>query len=119
MKVANFIVEHNLPLAVADHLSPLLRDIFPVSETAVKYACARTKTTCIINGSLAPHFKSLVVSAMRSQPFTICIDGSNDTGIEKMNPMTIRYYSNDEGAVVTHFLYICITTGRYHRYISH
>lgn len=114
MKVANFIVQHNLPLAVADHLSPLLRDIFPESETARKYGSTRTKTTCIVNHSLAPYFQSLVVDAMRSQPFSICIDGSNDTGIEKMNPMTIRYFSTNQGAVVTHFLDICITTGRYH-----
>ena len=114
MKVANFIVQHNLPLAVADHLSPLLRDIFPDSETARKYASSRTKTTCIVNHSLAPYFQSLVVDAMRSQPFSVCIDGSNDTGIEKMNPMTIRYFSTNQGAIVTHFLDMCITTGRYH-----
>lgn len=111
MKVANFIVEHNLPLAIADHLSPLLRDIFPDSEIAKKYASCRTKSTCIVNHSLAPHFKSLLVNAIISQPFTICIDGSNDTGTEKMNPMTIRYFSNDQGAVVTHFLDMCTTNG--------
>jgi hypothetical protein len=79
VKVANFVVQHNLPLAVADHLSPLLRDIFPDSEAARKYASTRTKTTCIVNHSLVPHFQSLVVDAMKSQPFTIYIDGSNDS----------------------------------------
>ena len=48
---------------------------------------------------------------------TICIDGSNDTGIEKMNPITIRYFSTDKGDVVTHFLDMCITTGRHHVYL--
>ena len=89
MKVANFIVQHNLPLAIVGHLSPLLRDISPDSETARKYASTRNKTTCIVNLSLASYFQSLVVDAMRSQPFSVCIDGSSDTGIEKMNPMTI------------------------------
>ena len=110
------MVQHNLPLAIADHLSPLLRDIFSDSETAKGYASTRTKTTCIINGSLAPYFKSTLVSAMKSQPFTICIDGSNDTGLEKMNPMTIRYFNDDHGAVVTHFFDMCITTGT-HMYV--
>ena len=114
MKVANFIEQHNLPLAVADHLSPLLRDVFPDSDMVRKYASSRTKTTCIVNHSLAPHFQSLVVDAMRSQPFTICADGSNDTGIDKINPMIIRYFSTDQGAVVTHFLDMCINTGRHH-----
>ena len=38
VKVANFMVEHNVPLAVPDHLSPLFRDIFSDSSIAKKYA---------------------------------------------------------------------------------
>ena len=34
VKVANFMVEHNLPFAVADHLSLLLCDVFPDSQIA-------------------------------------------------------------------------------------
>ena len=48
VKVANLLVQHNVPLAIADHLSPLVRDIFSDSETAQDYASARTKTTCIV-----------------------------------------------------------------------
>ena len=58
VKVANALVHHNIPLAVADHLSPLFKDIFPDSDIAKERAS--TKTTCMINGSLAPHFKSAV-----------------------------------------------------------
>ena len=104
------MVQHKLPLVIADDLSPLLRDIFSDSETAKEYSSTRNKTTCIVNGSLAPYFKSALVIAMRSQPYAVCIDGSSDTGIEKMNPMTIRYFSIDQGAVITHFFDMCITT---------
>ena len=45
MKVANFMVEHNVPFAVADHLSPLLRVVFPDSQIVKRYSSARTKTT--------------------------------------------------------------------------
>ena len=82
MKVANLLVQHNVPLAVADHLSPLVRDIFSDSETAQDYASARTKTTCIVNGSLAPHFRSALMNVMKSEPFYIAVDGSNDTSLE-------------------------------------
>lgn len=34
VKVANLLIQHNVPVAVADHLSPLVRDIFSNSETA-------------------------------------------------------------------------------------
>ena len=57
VKIANFMVEHNIPFAVADHLSPLLRDIFIDSETAKTYASCRTKTTSMVNMAIAPCFQ--------------------------------------------------------------
>lgn len=77
------------------------------------YASASTKTTCLINGCLAPHFKAALVNAMQAQPFSIAIDGSNDTGIEKMNPLTVRLYDTSEGCIVTRFLDMCLTKGLY------
>ena len=112
MKVANLLVQHNVPLAIADHLSPLVRDIFGDSETAQDYASARTKTTCIVNGSLAPHFRSALVNVMKSEPFSIAVDGSNDSSLEKMNPLTVRLFDVNRGMVVTHFLDMCLTTGQ-------
>ena len=85
VKIANALVQNNIPLAFTDHLSPLLKDIFPDSEIAKGYASASTKTTCLVNGSLAPHFKAALVNAMKVQPFSVAVDGSNDTGLEKMN----------------------------------
>ncbi len=107
------LVQHNIPLAVTDHLSPLFKDIFPDSDIAKGYASARTKTSCIVNRSLAPHFKSALVSAMLSRPFSIAIDGSNDSGLEKMNPMTVRLFDADSGMVTTQLLDMCLTTGIY------
>ena len=57
VKVANFIDEHNLPLAISDHLTPLSRDIFSDSMVAKKYASCRTKATSILNFAIAPHFR--------------------------------------------------------------
>ncbi len=112
VKVANSMVQHNIPLAFADHLSPLMRTIFPDSEISKAYSSASTKTTCMINGALAPHFKSILVDAMRSGAYSIAVDGSNDTGLEKMNPMTVRIDDLNCGKIVTRFLDMCTTTGR-------
>ena len=109
--MANAFVQHDVPLAVADHISPLLRDMFPDSDIAKGYASASTKTTCVINGSLAPHFKSALVSDMKCEPFSIAVDGSNDSGLEKMNPMTVRLYDVNQGKIVTRFLDMCLTKG--------
>ena len=44
----DFLVEHSIQPAVADHTGELFRQMFPDSRIAKKYACARTKTTQII-----------------------------------------------------------------------
>ena len=48
VKVSTVLAHHNVPIALADHLSPLFKNIFPDSEIAKAYSCARTKTTCIL-----------------------------------------------------------------------
>lgn len=103
VKIANALVQNNIPLAFTDCLSPRLRDIFPDSGIAREYASARTKTTCLVIGSVAPHFKKALVNALKMQPFSIAIDGSNNTGLEKMNPMTVRLYDVNWRNIVTHF----------------
>ena len=107
------LVQHNVPLAVTDHLSPLFKDIFPDSQIAKGYASAWMKTNCILNRSLAPHFKSAFVTVMTSSPFGLAIDGSNDTGLEKLNPMTVHLFDSDCGIVTTQLLDMCQTSGTY------
>ncbi|KAK1903218.1 Light-independent protochlorophyllide reductase subunit B [Dissostichus eleginoides] len=105
------MVEHNVPFAVADHFSPLLKECFKDSPTAQNYKCARTKTSCIINEAVAPHFRKELVMKMRTNPFTLITDGSNDTGREKMNPLTVRVYDSYSSKVVHRFLDMCPTSG--------
>ena len=40
----NFLLEHNIPLAAADHASSLLHEMFPNSAEVKKFFCGRTKT---------------------------------------------------------------------------
>lgn len=113
MKVANALVQHNIPLAFTDHLSPLMISIFPDSEVAKAFSSTSTKTTCIINGALAPHFKSILVDSMKAGAYSIAVDGSNDTGLQKMHPMTVRVYEPSTGRIVTRFMdNMCSTTGK-------
>ena len=96
---------------MSDHLSPLLKDIFDDSEISKGYACARTKSTCILNGSLAPYFKADLVDKMISSPYSIAIDGSNDNDLRKMYPLTVRFYDEKLGEVTTQLLDMCLTSG--------
>ncbi|XP_029958821.1 uncharacterized protein LOC115396888 isoform X4 [Salarias fasciatus] len=110
VKVAVAMVQHSVPFAVADHFSPLYRECFRDSPTAQNFKSASTKTTCIINEVVAPHYKNELVMKMRENPFTLVTDGSNDTGLEKMNPLTVRVF--DTTKVVHRFLHMCTRSGR-------
>ena len=112
--VTNFLVQHNLPLATADHMGPLFKAIFPDSKIASLYASGRTKTSAIINVAIGPHCHAYLVDHCKRHPFSLGIDGSNDTGVDKMNPVTIRIFDISRSKTVTsHFYDMCITSGEH------
>ena len=86
VKVASMLVKHNIPIALAYEITPLLRDIFPDSEIARNYSSRRTKTACMINSAIAPFFQQILIESMRKGPFAIAVDGSSDSGVEKNEP---------------------------------
>lgn len=59
--------------------------LFPDSEVAKKYGSS-TKTSAIINYAMAPFFHDPPIEHLQSNPFTLAIDGSSDTGTNSMYP---------------------------------
>ena len=110
VKVATMLVQNNVPLALADELTLLFRDIFSDSEIARRYASRQTKTACIINGAVAPYYQQQLIANMKEGPYALSIDGSTDTGVEKMNPLTARIFDSDHGVVTTQFLDMCMSS---------
>ena len=47
---------------------------------------------------------------MKEYPFSVSVDGSSDTGVEKMNPMTIRIFDINRGSVTAQFLDMCMSS---------
>ena len=109
MKVAALLVSTNAPFSLSDQLSPLFKEIFSDSRIAAGYASKRTKTTCIINGALKPHFRSKLVAEMKEKPYSIAVDGSNDVGLLKMNPLTVHVFTPD--GVSVQLLDMCMSKG--------
>ena len=83
------LAENNIPLAFADKSNAILPSIFPDSEIAKEYKMGKTKASCILNESLASHFLQQMVDIMKTDFYSLSTDGSNDTGLEKMNPLTL------------------------------
>lgn len=112
VKFTHLLVQQNIPLAFADHLNRAIPQNFPDSKIAQNYSCARTKTSCILNGALAPFYTECLVNRMRNNFYSIATDASNDSGLDKMNPITVRLFDVNRSRIVTEFLDMCLTTGR-------
>lgn len=48
---------------------------------------------------------------MKTSPYSLATDGSNDNGLQKMNPLTVRIYDVNLGKVKTSFLDMCMSSG--------
>jgi hypothetical protein len=44
----NFLVEHDIPFAAANHAGDLFKKMFPDSKIAKGFQCGRTKTTALV-----------------------------------------------------------------------
>lgn len=106
--VTNFLIQRNLPVATAGHLGPLFKTIFPDSKITQSYACSATKTAAIINKAMGPHCHQYTVEHCKNHPFSLGIDGSSDTDVKKMNPVTIKLFDmNKLKCVTNHFYDVC------------
>ena len=89
----------------------MISENFKNDPVAKGFKCHRTKTTCIINEAIAPTLIDELVSHMSKEAFSIMIDGSNDTGILTMNPITVRIFDLNRNGVTTNFYNLCLTEG--------
>lgn len=87
----SFLVEHNLPLAVADHAKDLFKAMFTDSNIAKKFTCGRTKTSALVH-CLALTTKENILSVVQNKPFALATDGSNDANDKKLYPVVVTYY---------------------------
>ena len=110
VKVVEFLAEHNLTFATADHLGRLLKSTFPDSKIAKAYSCGKTKASCILNRAIAPDLQSILIEQIKTSCYSIAIDGSNDQGLQKMNPVTVRLFDINQHKVVTKFYDTCPST---------
>lgn len=101
---SNFVAEHNMAFAVADHFSELCKKMFPDSKIADKFACKRTKCTQIIKQAIAPDLHKTLIERCRRQFFTILCDESNDRGTDKCFAILVRIFEEESMSVKTRFL---------------
>jgi len=70
IKLAAFFAEHNIAFYTADHLTPLIKNIFKDSAIAHDFSCARSKATSIIKNVIAKREIEKVVEYLKKYKFS-------------------------------------------------
>ena len=111
VKMALLIVHHNTFFRLSDDLTPYIQLEFKGSKAAENFSCHRTKTAAIVN-CLGSHYQKELISDLRSTLFSIMLDGSNDTGLANMFPITVRVFDINFNRVMTKFLDMKVMEGK-------
>ena len=105
LMMAQFIALHNLPFQAADHLSDLVSSMFPDSRIAADFASKHTKTKSIICDGLDPYLKEPLINMLKSAPFNLMCDESNDRGDQcKLLTVLVRLFDSNVDDIVTRHL---------------
>ena len=81
--MAYLLVEHNLPIVLADHIPQLNLTQYPDSAKASRFKCARTKTTALINKVLATGIHTEVIESMQTCHFSLIMHETTDVSVVK------------------------------------
>lgn len=93
LRIAMFIVEHNIAHRTTDHLVSLIKTISSdCSEPDVinNIKCNRTKATALINNAVGSYGQEELVKNMNNQSFSILIDESTDKSSIKTLAIIVR-----------------------------
>ena len=101
------LIQHNSFFNISDHLSLLTRSEFRRSQAAENFSCGRTKTAAIVN-CLGDHF---LKRDMQEIPYGLILDGSNDTDLSTMFPITVRVFEVNFNREMTKFFDMNLTDG--------
>ena len=93
LKLAFFLVEHNVPVATADHVIPFLRSIAPDSKILTEMKAARTKMTAAID-TVANTMRSKF-SLMLTSYFFLVLDEATDISIREQVVISVRAWDTD------------------------
>ena len=111
VKHTHFLVQHNIPFVVANHLALLYQELFPDSRIEKNFKCCRTRTAYILNQAMRPLLRNELTEYMKEESFSLGNGGSSDAGLRKINTFAVNIFDvNQSKKVECKFSDICLTT---------
>ena len=95
---------------ILDHSAQIIRQEFSESKSARKITCEKTKTATIVN-CIRDNFFAELKQGMQENPFSIMLDGSNDTGLQKLYSITLCIYDVCFNQIITRFFNMNLLEG--------
>ena len=92
-------------------MTQFIKNDFKGSNAVKKICCGRTKTAAKIN-CLGEDLKKDLIKDMNSSSFSLFFDVSNDAGLEKMFPISVRIFNVTFNQIMTKFFDMNMLEGR-------
>ena len=96
---------------LSDHLTPYINNEFTGNRAAENFSCGRTKTAAIVN-CVGDQFQLDLIADLKKLTFSLMLDGSNDTGVLKMFPVTVRMFDINHQRIMTKFFLMNLMEGQ-------
>ncbi|XP_052131081.1 uncharacterized protein LOC127751482 [Frankliniella occidentalis] len=104
LKLAGFVAAHDESFLKMDHLTDVLKDIFPDSKIAKGLSLKRTKTRGLVVNVIGEAEKEELVATLKTTKFSILTDESTDISAVKTAAIMVQYYCPvAKGIVVRHW----------------
>ena len=94
LMIAMFVLEHDLPISISDHLTELIKRIGEKPEVSQKITCSRTKCTALIKNVIGPSYLDDTISILQKSKFSLMIDETTDKTTAKHLVLVVRYSYN-------------------------
>ncbi|CAH1113899.1 unnamed protein product [Psylliodes chrysocephalus] len=94
MRLASFIVEHNIAITAVDHLVSVIKNLNLDENSVKKISCNRTKCTALINNAIGQTSFKILVDLLKNNKFSLLVDESTDHVAIKNLAIVVRLNIN-------------------------
>ena len=92
--LAGFMAELHVPFLHADHLTEVMKKMFPDSKIAESMTMKRTKASYVMQEGIAVEESESLSSLCKNTKFSLLIDESTDISVSQVLAIVVRFFQN-------------------------